>query len=148
MRARDLMGSPPLVVVPGDPLSRAAAVMRDHDLGAVPVVDDPASMHPVGILTDRDIAVRCVAGGHEGGCTVGDHMTRPPLTLLGPAADVDDVMARMRERRIRRVMVIEGGRLVGVVAMADVARGEGPRDPLGTEKLLFRISEPAHAGAA
>ena len=148
MRARNLMGSPPLVVVPGDPLSRAAAVMRDHDLGAVPVVDDPASMQPVGILTDRDIAVRCVAGGHERWCTVGDHMTPAPLAVVGPAADVDEVMALMRERRIRRVLVVEDGRLVGVVAMADVARGEGPRDPVGTEKLLFRISEPAYVSAA
>jgi len=147
MRARDLMSSPPLVVVPGDPLSRAATLMRDHDLGAVPVVDDPASMHPVGILTDRDIAVRCVAGGHEGWCTVGGHMTPAPLAAVGPSADVDEVMALMRERRIRRVMVVEDGRLLGVVAMADVARGEGPRDPVATEKLLFRISEPAHAGA-
>lgn len=148
MRARDLMSAPPRMVLPGDPLSRAAAVMRDHDLGAVPVVDDPASMHPVGILTDRDIAVRCVAGGHERWCTVGDHMTCPPLASVAPAADVDEVMALMRDRRIRRVMVVEEGRLVGIVAMADVARGEGPRDPIGTEKTLFRISEPARAGAA
>ena len=147
MRARDLMSAPPRVVVPGDPLGRAAAVMRDHDLGAVPVVDDPASMRPVGILTDRDIAVRCVAGGHERGCTVGAHMTCPPLAAVDPSADVDEVMALMRDCRIRRVMVVEDGRLAGIVAMADVAREEGPRDPAATEKTLFRISQPARAVA-
>ena len=146
MKARDLMSAPPLVAVPTDPLSRTAAVMRYHDLGAVPVVGDRADMRPVGILTDRDIVVRCVADDHGRWCTVCDHMTRQPLATVAPDADVDEVTALMRERRIGRVMVVEDGRLVGVVAMADLARGEGPRDPVGTEKLLFRIPEPAHAG--
>jgi CBS domain-containing protein len=148
MNARDLMSAPPVVAVPTDPLTQTAAVMRYHDLGAVPVVGDRADMRLVGILTDRDIVVRCVADDHGHWCTVCDHMTRHPLATVGPDADLDEVTALMRERRIGRVMVVEGGRLVGVVATADVARGERGRDPVGTGKMLFRISEPAYVSAA
>jgi CBS domain-containing protein len=124
MKARDLMSVPPLLVaVPTDPLSQTAAVMRYHDLGAVPVVSDRAEMRPVGILTDRDIAVRCVADDHGHWCTVCDHMTRQPLATVAPDAEADEVAALLRERRIGRVLVVEDGRLVGVVAMADLARG-------------------------
>ena len=147
MNARDLMSAPPLVVVPTDPVTRAAAIMRHHELGALPVVNDRTEMRPVGMLTDRDVVVRCVAGDHGRWCTVCDHMTRPPLVTVEPDADVDEVMALMRDHRVRRVMVTEEDRLVGLVTLTDVARAEGPRDPIGTEKTLFRLSEPAHVGA-
>jgi CBS domain-containing protein len=147
MRARDLMTSPPFVVTPDEPVSRAAAMMRDYGVGALPVVDYRVTMHPVGIITDRDIAVRCASQGHEPWCPVGEHMTPGPLASVSPTADVSVVMGVMRRDRVRRVLVVDGSRLVGIVALADVARREGPRDPVGTEQVLDSISEPEHEAA-
>ena len=74
-------------------------------------------------------------------------MTAGPLDTVSPAADVHAVMELMKEDRVRRVLVTEGERLVGVIAQADLARREGPVEPVEVEKVLERISEPAHAAA-
>lgn len=147
MKARDLMTPNPVVVTPEYPVSRAAEIMRDHDVGVVPVVDDLWRMRLRGVVTDRDIAVRCTAAGHAPTCPVGDHMTAGPLDTVSPAADVREVMEVMKEDRVRRVMVTQGERLVGVISQADLARREGPVEPVAVEKVLERISEPAPAAA-
>jgi CBS domain-containing protein len=141
MRARDLMTSPPFVVTPDEPVSRAAAMMRDYGVGALPVVDHLVTMHPVGILTGRDIAVRCASHGHQPWCSVGEHMSPGPLSSVSPTADVSVVKRVMRRDRVRRVLVVDSSRLVGIVALADVARHEGPRNPVGTEQVLYSISK-------
>ncbi len=146
MKARDLMTARPLVVTPDEPLVDAARVMRDLDVGAVPVVDDPRGMHLLGVITDRDMAVRCLAAGHTGECTVGEHMTPAPLRTVEPSAGVGEVMAVMKEHRLRRVLVTDGGRLVGIIAQADLARREGLVEPLAVEAVLEAVSEPAGAG--
>lgn len=143
MRARDLMCSEPYVVAAADPVARAAELMRDMDVGALPVVSDPYSMRLLGVITDRDVAVRCVAYRHRGDCTVRDHMTGGHLETVEPDAPLEEVMARMRDGRVRRVLVTEGERLVGVVSLADVARHAGSSVPLKVEWLLERLSEPA-----
>lgn len=143
MKARDLMAPFPGVVTAGDPLSRAAEVMRDRDVGMVPVVDDPVAMHLLGVITDRDIAVRCVAPRHGGRCSVGAHLTAGPLATVEPDADVREVMEQMKTHQVRRLPVVAGGRLVGVVALADLARLEGALDPLEVESVVERVSEQA-----
>jgi CBS domain-containing protein len=143
MKARDLMTAYPAVVTPGDPLSRAAEIMRDCDVGMVPVVDDQLAMRLRGVITDRDIAVRCVAPRHGGRCPVGAHLTDAPLATVDPDADVQEVMERMKEYRVHRVLVTRGGRLMGVIAVADLVR-EGPLDPLEVESVLEHLSTPAH----
>lgn len=146
MNARDLMTRNPLVVTPGQPLEDAARVMRDLDVGAVPVVDDPREPRLLGVITDRDMAVRCLAAGHAGECTVGEHMTAAPLHTVSPTADADEVMEMMKVCQVRRVLVTDGDRLVGIIAQADLARREGPAAPLKVASVLEALSEPAHAG--
>lgn len=145
MKARDLMTPHPHVVTPDDPVSRAAVIMRDHDVGVLPVVDDLSGMRLRGVITDRDIVVRCTAAKHWPDCAVADHMTLGPLDTVSPAADAHEVMELMKEDRVRRVLVTEGERLVGVIAQADLARREGPVEPVEVVTVLERISEPARA---
>lgn len=140
MKARDLMAPFPGVVTAGDPLSRAAEIMRDRDVGMVPVVDDTLAMHLRGVITDRDIAVRCVAPRHGGRCLVGAHLTAGPLVTVEPDADVREVMEQMKAHQVRRLPVVAGGRLVGVVALADLARMAAPEGPLEVEAVLERVS--------
>lgn len=148
MIARDFMTSNPAVVTMNDPIARAAEIMRDTDVGLIPVVDDPAAMHLRGVITDRDIAVRCVAAKHDARCTVGDHMSGPVLETVTPDADVSVVLQKMEQEQVRRIPVVEDGdRLVGIIAQADLARKLGPKDPEKIEELLEQVSEPNQPGS-
>lgn len=145
MKARDIMTHNPSVVTPNDPIARAAEIMRERDVGIVPVVDDPSNMRLEGVLTDRDIAVRCVAAGHDGRCRVQDHMTADGLDVVREDADLDQVINRMETDQVRRIPVVaDGERLVGIIAQADLAVKLGPKDPTMVEEMLQKVSEPAH----
>lgn len=143
MKARDLMTPRPHVVLPDEPVLRAAEIMRDHDVGAVPVVDGRESMVLVGVITDRDLAIRHVAAAHHHDCPVREHMTADHLVTVRPGADDDEVMKKMRRCKVRRVMVTDGdGVLEGVIAQADLVREEGEDHPRRVEKVLEAVSEP------
>jgi CBS domain-containing protein len=128
MKARDLMTSNPECVTAEDTLQRAAQIMRDRDVGAVPVVESRDSMRLAGVITDRDIAIRHVAEGHRAEDQVRNHMSSGNLHTVGPDASADEVLNAMREGQVRRIPVVEGDRLVGIIAQADVAtEGVGDR---------------------
>jgi CBS domain-containing protein len=155
MRARDIMTPNPLVVTPGDPVSRAAEIMRDAEVGIVPVVDDREHRHLIGVITDRDIAVRCVASQHVPACDVSLHMSGEHLCTVGPDADVSSVLASMTHDRVRRIPVVaEDNRLIGMISQADLATKVGPEQPLEVEKVLESVSvrethaEASHASSA
>jgi CBS domain-containing protein len=140
MKARDIMTSNPECVTREDSLQRAARLMRDADVGAIPVVEDTRSMKLVGLITDRDIVVRHVAGDNAENCTVGDHMTSDHLFRVEPDDDVDSVMSTMKSKQVRRIPVVENDRIVGMIAQADIARGAA--DDAKTGEVVERISEP------
>ena len=142
MKAKDLMTHTPECVTRDDTVQQAARIMRDLDVGFVPVVEDRKTMRLAGVITDRDIAIRCVAEGYRDGSTVGDHMTTGFIARVAPEADVDEVVKQMQERRIRRIPVVEGDdKLVGVIAQADVATEV--QDAEEVAQTVARISEPA-----
>src|SRR5690606_22527349 len=101
MKARDLMTSNPEFVTPDDSIDRAAQIMRDVDVGIVPVVDNASDRRLQGVITDRDIAIRHVAEGHHEQCRVADHMTRE-LDTVNPDADGHEVLRLMEREKIRR----------------------------------------------
>jgi len=149
MKARDIMTSNPEVVTMDEPISVAARMMRELSIGAVPVVEDRSAMHLVGILTDRDLAVRHIAEGHTEDCPVRHAMTKrgdgEDFYTVRPEDTVEYAMNLMSEHQVRRTPVVGDGdrRLVGIIALADVAREVGSRDPAEVVKLLEAISEPA-----
>lgn len=146
MKARDIMTAMPAVVTPDAPVFRAAEIMRDLDVGLVPVVDELSNMQVDGVITDRDIAVRCVALRHDVGCQVKDHMTTGHIDTVRPDAAVSEVIERMAQDRVRRILVVdEDDRLVGIIAQADVAVKIGPKEPLEVEHMLEQVSEPVPA---
>jgi CBS domain-containing protein len=139
MKARDIMTSNVECVTREDNLTRAAQIMRDSDVGAVPVVDDQNSMRLVGMITDRDITVRHVAGDNSDECRVGDHMSGS-VQSVRPDDDVSRVLETMKAHQVRRVPVVEGERVVGIIAQADIAtEGVGDR---ATGDVVEKISEP------
>ena len=143
MRVNEIMTPDPEVVTLEDTIGRAAAIMRDRDIGSVPVVDDQDRRRLRGIITDRDIAVRHVAEGHRDDCTVAAHMTRDPVETVRPDDDVDTLAETMKRRGVRRVPVVDQeGRLVGIVAQADLAVELGPSEPEKVAEVVEKISEP------
>ena len=143
MRAKEIMTPDPFTVGPADKVALAAELMGDVGIGAVPVVEDPLTPVLVGIITDRDIAVRCTARGHSPTCEVRDHMTPPPLQTVLPDDEVSKVLDKMERAQVRRVLVVSGNRvLLGIIAQADIATKVGPQKPYQVEELLERISTP------
>ena len=143
MLARDLMSPNPSVVVGHDLIAHAAEIMRDRNVGFVPVVTDHTYRVLRGVITDRDIAVRCVALGHTGYCRVAEHMT-PTVDAVRPEATISDVVAKMAGAEVRRLVVIdEYHRPIGIISLSDLALKLGSRDPIAVETLLERLSEYA-----
>ena len=138
MKARDVMTANPRVVTANDSISRAAEIMRDSDVGVVPVVEDSGSMRLAGVVTDRDIAVRVVAQGRDGNVNVREVMSSG-LATVGPDDDLDRVTELMSREQVRRIPVCEDDRLVGIIAQADVARETSDRT---TGDVVEKISEP------
>jgi CBS domain-containing protein len=136
----DVMTMAPACCLTSDPIERAARLMRDNDVGSVPVVDDTSSKHLVGIVTDRDIVIKVLADGMANGMTIDRVMTRDPVTC-NPADDIQNAMDRMSQHRVRRIPVVdEQGRLQGIIAQADLlTRVDRPQK---TEKVIERISQP------
>jgi CBS domain-containing protein len=146
MRARDIMTPDPARVTPGDPIGTAAELMRTLDVGIIPVVEDHTNMRLVGVITDRDIVVRCVAHHHDLGCSIRDHMTARSVRAVYPDESLDDVLATMERVRVRRVPVVDDdGRLIGIIAQADLATKLGTRRRLDVERMLECVSAPAYA---
>ncbi|MFE9247453.1 CBS domain-containing protein [Streptomyces sp. NPDC007088] len=117
--AADIMNRGAQWIPAHETLDRAAQVMRDHRLGALPIADADERMQ--GILTDRDIVVDCVAKGHDPAKVTAGDMARGTPRWIPADADLEEVLSEMREHRVRRLPVIEGKRLVGMISEADLA---------------------------
>jgi len=117
---KSIMKESPVTCSPGDSLRRAAEILWQCDCGMAPVVDGDGRL--VGVLTDRDI---CMASFFRGepvsAIDVGSTMSKNVLTAK-PDDSIDFVVRLMIEKQIRRVPIVEGDRLVGIVSLADIAR--------------------------
>jgi CBS domain-containing protein len=125
---RDVMTTDLVTCPSSAPLRDAAKHMRDRDIGDVLVVDDGTVR---GIVTDRDIVVRCVAdGGDVREATVGDVCTGE-LTTVTADSTIEDAARLMRDNALRRLPVVDGGRPVGIVTLGDLAVQADPSSALG-----------------
>ena len=117
---REVMTSNPKTVEATEPVAAAAKIMRDEDVGIVPIVEGERL---VGTVTDRDIAIRVVAEGMDPSSTTVREIASTQLVTIDPQQDLDEALRLMAQHQVRRLPVVEeDGRLVGVVAQADVAR--------------------------
>lgn len=123
MKARELMTRCPDVVTPDDSITAAAEVMHYSADAFVPVVRDTAGRVLAGVITARDIVVRCVARHHPTTCHVRDHMTPLPVHALSLDDDVSDAAKMMCDWEVRRIPVVtESGVLAGVIHEPDLRR--------------------------
>ena len=127
MKLRDVMTPNPSTLGPNATLQEAARLMRDEDTGVVPVVEDG---RPVGLITDRDIVVRAVADGTSFDRPVRELAT-DDLVTAGPEMSTRDAAELMGQHQVRRLLVCEGERLVGVASIGDIAVKEGKDSRVG-----------------
>ena len=123
MTVGDLMTAFPEALMQDDTIKKAAQMMRDHDYGIVPILDADEAL--VGVVTDRDIVLKAVADGQDPETTLESCMTVQPDTVTKDLL-VQDALHLMNTRQIRRVPVVEFGRLIGMLSLADIARSEVP----------------------
>ena len=121
---RDLMTASPATVEPTTSVVDVARLMRDQDAGSIPIVDGDRL---VGTITDRDIAIRVVAEGRDAQKTSVDEVASRDLVTIDPQQDLDEALRLMAQHQVRRLPVVEeDGRLVGILAQADVAGAGHP----------------------
>jgi CBS domain-containing protein len=118
--ARDIMHAGAECAGESQTLQHAARQMRDLDVGALPICDDNGRL--LGIITDRDIVVKCIASGLDPGTVTAGQLAQAEPVTIGPAADVDEVLHLMAENQIRRLPVIDNQQVVGMISEADLAR--------------------------
>jgi CBS domain-containing protein len=138
MDIQSLMTANPICCRPNQSLREVAQLMADNDCGQIPVVDE--QRRPLGVITDRDIAVRAVAKGAEiASATASDFMTSPATTVREDGS-VAQVAKCMEDQQIRRVVVVDdSGAVTGIVAQADIARSGNNL----TAEVVKQVSQPS-----
>jgi len=139
MKVQDIMTGEPRSITPERSVREAAQLMKEINAGSIPVVE-AGSKKLVGVVTDRDIAIRVVADGKETDCCVSEVMSSGNLATATPTDDVDRVMETMSREQVRRIPIVdERGSLVGIVAQADIVRKANDKK---AEHTVEKISQP------
>ena len=120
MRVQDIMSTNLITVETGEPVASAARLMRERNIGSIPVKHEDGTL--AGMLTDRDIVLRCVAPGRDPATVRIEQIMSTGAVTAAPGEDVTAALSRMRTEQVRRLPVTEGDRLVGMLSLADVAR--------------------------
>lgn len=138
MKVQEIMSKNPRTVTPDTAIMEAAKLMKSEDVGVLPVVESSSSKQLLGMVTDRDIAIRVVAEGKTS-ASVRDAMTTGVKSCKADDS-VKDVMELMGREQVRRVPIVDdSGQLVGIVAQADIVL-EG--DDKRAEEAIEKISKP------
>jgi CBS domain-containing protein len=147
MKVQDVMTPNPACCTLDDPAQRAALLMRNLDVGAIPILNNEQERRPIGVVTDRDLCLGVIAQGLDPTrARVGDYMTAEPVCCR-PDDDLEAVSRTMQAHRVRRIPVVdESGACCGIVAMADLAV-KAPREGRAGQTIQ-EISQPSSQAAA
>jgi CBS domain-containing protein len=118
MKIREVMTESVVTAAPGAPVRQVAELMRERNVGSVVLVDGRGL--PVGFITDRDLAVSVVADGHDGAARSEGHATSPVVTG-SPGLEVQEAVDLMVDNGVRRLPIVDGDRLIGIVTLDDLA---------------------------
>jgi CBS domain-containing protein len=137
-KINEVMTERPRAVTPQTSVREAARLMEEEDVGSLPVVEEGARL--VGIVTDRDVALRVVAGGLDPDATRVGEVASAEVVTLTPEHDLDEALGLMAHAQVRRLpIVVRENELVGMLAQADIARAGKEKS---TGELIGAISQP------
>ncbi len=141
MTCREVMTPDPVCCLPAETAVRIAKLMKTENIGSVPICDDRHNKKLLGIVTDRDLAIKVIGEGKDPKTTKAeDVMTRAPVAYRGED-DLQRALASMEMNQVRRIPVIDGNlELIGIIAQADVATRGGQPDM--TAEVVQEISRP------
>ena len=122
MLLRDVMTAQVVTAAPDRTVREIAELMRERNVGSVVIVGDEGA--PVGFVTDRDLALSVIADGRDFGDHVSDHASTPVITAE-PSMDVEEGAGLMVRHGIRRLVIVDGGRLSGIVTLDDLSSRTG-----------------------
>lgn len=122
MKVKQIMTDHVVTVGQREPVAHAARLMKRGNLGALPVCDDTGRLR--GIVTDRDIVTRCIAADDDPADTPVREIMSRGIVTCGAEDDADELARTMSARQVRRVPVTEGGKVIGMVSLADLARSD------------------------
>ncbi|WP_405402930.1 CBS domain-containing protein [Streptomyces sp. NBC_01104] len=120
--AKDIMHTGATWIPAHETLDRAAQMMRDHKVGALPISENGDQDRMIGILTDRDIVVGCVAMGRDPSKTTAGDLAQGTPRWIDTEAGVEAVLEEMQSHQIRRLPVVENKKLIGMISEADLAQ--------------------------
>ncbi len=120
MLVSELMTDSIISIAPDEPASLAARLLFRHNIGAIPVCTEDGRLR--GIVTDRDIVLRCVAAENDPETTPVREIMSRGLVTVSPTDDVREAARQMAESQVRRLPVVESGKLIGMLALGDMAK--------------------------
>ena len=139
MKCSEVMTKNPRTCASTDTVQQAAQLMKSEDVGPIPIVGQDGTLE--GIITDRDIALKVVAEGRDPKTTKLTEVMTTDVITCTPDGDIEDTLNLMEDNQVRRILVVEGKRLVGIISQADVAtRLDVPEK---TAELVEDISKAA-----
>ncbi len=124
------MTQSPECISENDTLLQAARKMRDFEVGALPICGDDDRLK--GIVTDRDIVIRCLAEDRDPGAVTAGSLAQGPPVTVGADDPLEDVLATMAENQVRRLPVMDGDRLIGIISESDIAQNAPAEDVADT----------------
>ena len=137
MQIREIMTTPVISVTSQTPLDQVAGLMKEHNIGSIPVCDGDQNL--VGLITDRDIVTRTVADGYNPKDIPTQQVMTTNVESVNPTMDVSDVSKIMAIKQIRRMPVTENNKVVGMVVLGDMATA--PNYEMEAGRALSEISE-------
>lgn len=140
MTVKDIMTDPAITIAEDASIAEAAQLMRQHNIGSVPVVNTTNSI--VGIVTDRDIVIRNMARGLDPKSHSVDEIMTKNVSCVTPETEIDDAAQVMANDKVRRLPVVEDDRVVGFVALGDISACRDYTFEIG--EALCEISEGCH----
>jgi CBS domain-containing protein len=145
MKAREIMTADPTTCSGEDDLTAVVEIMKSENCGIVPITEGNGDQKVVGVVTDRDVALYLGKKNVRPSDARASQVMTTDIVSVGPDADVHDVSRKMQQSQVRRVLVTEGKRLLGVVATADLARASSrsSTDKVGeeVERVMEKVSE-------
>ncbi len=128
MKVKDVMTARVVKVSADEPVRRAAELMKEWNVGAVPVEKNGKF---AGIVTDRDIILRCIAAGRPDTVKAEEVMTDGKLVCISPEHSVTEAARLMAKEKVRRLPVCDSGKIVGILSLSDIA---------GAEKMFYETA--------
>lgn len=139
---KDIMSKNVVAVLPTDTAEDAAKLMSEHDIGSIPVISNKELM---GLLTDRDIVIRCISKGKSANSTKVSELMTTDVAFVTPEQSVHEAISLMAAERVRRLPVVNEGFVDGIVSLADIAKiHSGPEIASALTEISQNTSKHKH----